>query len=141
MKKLLIILILFMIFISLNGCKKDTNKIDTENVTKSNEIENNVNKVSSDDKILSKIGISTQNDKIIIEPKKTKEFFNNLAKTMEKEAKKLKDKTKNINENDIGIHTNSDKITIDTNKTKTFLNNFAKELENVANNIEKSIEK
>jgi len=94
-----------------------------------------------DVKKISKIGISTQNDKIIIEPKKTKEFFNNLAKTMEKEAKKLKDKTKNINENDIGIHTNSDKITIDTNKTKTFLNNFAKELENVANNIEKSIEK
>ncbi len=89
-----------------------------------------------DKKILKQIGISTNNDKIIIEPKKTEEFLKNMAKTLEQMAKEFEGKTKDIKSSDIGIKTSKDKITIDLNKTKNFLDTFSKELENISKNID-----
>ena len=87
-------------------------------------------------KLLKKIGISSNNDKIVIEPKKTEEFFKNMAKTLEHVAKEFEGKTKDIKSSDIGINASKDKITIDLNKTKNFLDNFSKELKQMAKDID-----
>jgi len=137
MKKINIFL-LISILIALNGCENNEKRQNDTFETKNEKI---VPKSNKDDKVLSKIGISTENDKIIIEPKKTKAFFDKLAKTLEKNAKKLEKKTETIDENDIGIRASKDKITIDLNKTKSFLDNFSKELEKVAKDIQDVIDK
>jgi len=131
-------LIALTVLVSYNGCKND-NKVKNDTLKTKNET--TVTKSSKDDKVLNKIGISTENDKIIIEPKKTKAFFDKLAKTLEKNAKNLEQKTKTIDENDIGISASKDKITIDLNKTKSFLDSFSKELEKVAKDIQDVIDK
>ena len=131
-------LIALIILVSYNGCK---NNEQSKNDIKKTKNEDIVTKSGKDDKVLNKIGISTENDKIIIEPKKTKAFFDKLAKTLEKNAKNLEQKTKTIDENDIGISTSKDKITIDLNKTKSFLDSFSKELEKVAKDIQDVIDK
>jgi len=132
------LLIAFVILVSYNGCKKDN---ETKYDTFKTKNKTTVTKSNKDDKVLNKIGISTEDDKIIIEPKKTKAFFDKLAKTLEKNAKNLEQKTKTIDENDIGISTSKDKITIDLNKTKSFLDSFSKELEKVAKDIQDVIDK
>ena len=135
------LILIFFILFSFNGCdgnsKSDTNKT----ITKSNIVIKVDKKESKEDKILDNIGITEQNGKIIIDPKKTKSFLDNLSKTLEKEAKKFESKTKDIDEDELGIHISKDKIIIDANKTKSFLENFAKELESVAKDIEKTIDK
>ena len=128
--------IILLILVSFNGCKSQNSDFNSSQITKSN---NNNTLKDNDDKILSKIGISTDKDKIIIEPKKTKAFFDKLTKTLEKEAKKFESKVDKIDKKDIGIEASKDKITIDVNKTSNFLKNFAKELENVAKDIDKVV--
>ena len=132
---------LIFALITFNGCKLDSNPKNDTNITKSNisVAENNTNK--RDDNLLHKIGISATEEKIVIEPKKTKEFFEKLAKTLEKNAKELESKGEKIKDEDIGISAHKDKITIDLNKTRTFLEKFSKELENIVKDIEKAINK
>jgi len=127
--------IILLILLSLNGCENSNKNDNSKTITKSNISTSN----KKDNKILTNIGISTQDDKIIIEPKKTKEFLNKLANRLKKEATKLESKVKNINEKDIGIEANKDKITIDVNKTDKVLKNFSKELESIAKDINKVI--
>ena len=138
LKKVNISLILLLL-ISLNGCKENTQNENNKTPIKNNTITQNKNQKNDDDKILQKIGISTENDKIIIEPKKTKAFFDKLGKTLEHTAKRMKSKVDKIDEKDIGITANKDKITIDVNKTNNFLKSFAKELESVAKDINKVV--
>jgi len=135
-----IMLIIFILF-SSNGCDGNSKNETNKTITKSNIVIKVNKKESKEDKILKKIGITEQNGKIIIDPKKTKSFLDNLSKTLEKEAKKFESKTKDIDEDELGIHISKDKIIIDANKTKSFLENFAKELESVAKDIKESIDK
>ncbi len=95
---------------------------------------------NKEDKLLHKIGIHTENDKIIIEPKKTKEFLENIAKNLEQDAKKFTKKAKEIKESTLGIKASKDKVIIDLNKTKSFLETFSKEFENIAKDISKNID-
>ena len=134
-KKMNISLIL-VILVSLNGCDQSTQDKNNKSITKSNDKSLKIDKENKKDKILQKIGISTENDKIIIEPKKTKAFFDKLTKILEKKAKKFESKVDQIDEKDIGITANKDKITIDINKTTNFLKSFSKELESVAKDID-----
>jgi len=130
---------LIILLILLSGCESNSQSENNKTLIKSNTSQHKVDKKNPDDKILQKIGISTEDDKIIIEPKKTKAFFDKLTKTLEKEAKKFESKVDKIDEKDIGIEVNRDKITIDVNKTTNFLKNFSKELEGVAKDIDKVI--
>jgi len=134
-------ILIFFILLSYNGCKSNNNSDINKTITKGNIVIKVNKKESKEDKILENIGITEHNGKIIIDPKKTKSFLDNLSKTLEKEAKKFESKTKDIDENELGIHISKDKIIIDANKTKSFLENFAKELESVAKDIEKTIDK
>ena len=138
LKKVKISLILLLL-ISLNGCKENSQNENNKTLIKNNTVKQNINQKNDDAKILQKIGISTENDKIIIEPKKTKAFFEKLGKTFEHTAKRIKSKVDKIDEKDIGITANKDKITIDINKTTNFLNSFSKELEKSVKDIDRVI--
>ena len=138
LKKVNISLILLLL-ISLNGCKQNNENENNKTFIKNSTITQNRNHKNDDDKILQKIGISTEKDKIIIEPKKTKAFFDKLGKTFEQTAKRIKSKVDKIDEKDIGITANKDKITIDINKTTNFFNSFSKELEKAAKDIDKVV--
>ena len=107
-------------------------------VLKTNE---QIQQQKKDKKILNKLGINTTNDgKIIIEPKKTKEFLENLANILKKEGEEFKKKNRGLNSQDLGIQANKDKIIIDTKKTKNFLEKLSKDLEEMAKDIEKSVD-
>jgi len=92
-------------------------------------------------KILNKLGINaTPDGKIVIDPKKTKEFFKNIANVLKQESIEFREKTKDITPQDLGIQTNQDKIIIDTQKSKSFLEKLTQDLEKMTKDIEKSIE-
>ena len=135
MKFLQSIVILSLIFF-INGCKEEQKEqeVTTQELPKLETKQDRQEKNA-----LNKIGISTEGDKIIIEPKKTKEFLEKIAKSLQKEAIKIEQEAKKIKKDDLGITKEKDKITIDINKTQKVLNKFTKELESVAKSLEKVI--
>jgi flagellum-specific peptidoglycan hydrolase FlgJ len=138
MKKYVKYILILSFLIPLNGCNKKETKVEETNVTNSNnELKLKRKDGDREDKILEKIGISTKDDKIIIEPKKTKEFLEKMANKLKKEAKKIEQKTKEINISQMGIKASDKKIEIDINKTEKFLNKFSKELEDIAKELQK----
>lgn len=127
----------------LSGCKAEQNKKQEENIATQTvpklETKQQREEVSQEKSTLQKIGISTEGDKIVIEPKKTKAFLEEIAKSLQQEAIEIEQKAKKIKKEDFGIEKNKDKITIDINKTQKILNSFTKELEGVAKSLEKVI--
>jgi len=156
MKKILIYTTFVLIFITLNGCKnEEQNNTITNNgekkseFTKSNTFNESIQKkepnqpdtIKKDKSVLNKIGISTTDDgKIIIEPKKTKELLENIATTLKKEAIRIKENNKNLKSEDLGINKKEDKIIIDTNKTKKFLNKLSNDFSKTAKELGKIFE-
>jgi len=125
--------------------QKESGDIEKVEITeiKSPKIQTNkdIEEAKKEHKILNKLGINTTKDgKIVIEPKKTKEFFKKLAKILTKEGEEFKSKNDNIKGEDIGVKASKDKIIIDTKKTKNFLEKLSKDLENMAKDIEKSVD-
>jgi len=142
MKKIYLILVLALFLVAFNGCENgnsgENKSIITNSNTKNEHIKIHTKKEDDEQKVLNKIGITTSNDgKIIIEPKKTKEFLETIAKTLEKEAKRIKERNRGINAKDIGIEANKNKIVIDVNKTEKFLDKLSKDLEKTASELEK----
>ena len=143
MKRFIAIILTFLILMTLNGCKSDNGEKQSEITvgnTKNVEIMSSAKKVpkkdKEDEKVLKKIGISTTNDgKIIIEPKKTKEFLEKIAKTLKKEAVRIKENNKDIKSEDLGISAKKDKIVIDVNKTEKFLDKLSKDFEKTAKEL------
>jgi Tfp pilus assembly protein PilV len=80
---------------------------------------------------LSKIGITTENGKIIIDTNKTKSFFKNIATKMKNKMEKLSKDIENgmIKDQNAGIEVDDTHINIDLNKTKSFLENFGKKMQ------------
>jgi len=96
----------------------------------------------------SKIGITTEDGKIIIDTNKTKGFFKDVANKIKTEMDKMsKDLEKGLIKNDeAGIELNETHINIDLNKTKNFLDTwgkkmqeFVKEFEDIAKEFDKKI--
>ena len=79
----------------------------------------------------SKIGITTEDGKIIIDTNKTKNYFQDLAHQMKTKMDKMsKDLEKGIVKNEeAGIEMNETHINIDLNKTKTFLDTWGKKMQ------------
>jgi len=79
----------------------------------------------------SKIGITTEDGKIIIDTNKTKVFFKDLAHEMKTKMDKMsKDLEKGIVKNkEAGIEMNETHINIDLNKTKSFLDTWGKKMQ------------
>ncbi len=79
----------------------------------------------------SKVGITTEDGKIIIDTNKTKSYFKDLAHQMKTKMDKMsKDLEKGIVKNEeAGIEMDETHINIDLNKTKTFLDAWGKKIQ------------
>ncbi len=79
----------------------------------------------------SKIGITSEDGKIIIDTNKTKSYFQDLAHEMKTKMDKIsKDLEKGIIKNEeAGIEANETHINIDLNKTKSFLDIWGKKMQ------------
>ena len=79
----------------------------------------------------SKIGITSEDGKIIIDTNKTKSYFKDLAHQMKTKMDKMsKDLEKGIIKNEeAGIEMDETHINIDLNKTKTFLETWGKKMQ------------
>ena len=79
----------------------------------------------------SKIGITSEDGKIIIDTNKTKSYFKDLAHQMKTKMDKMsKDLEKGIVKNEeAGIEMDETHINIDLNKTKTFLETWGKKMQ------------
>lgn len=79
----------------------------------------------------SKIGITSEDGKIIIDTNKTKSYFKDLAHQMKTKMDKMsKDLEKGIVKNEeAGIEANETHINIDLNKTKSFLDTWGKKMQ------------
>ncbi|WP_295420918.1 hypothetical protein [Sulfurovum sp.] len=97
---------------------------------------------------LSKIGITTEDGKIIIDTNKTKGFFKDVATQMKDKMEKFsKDLEQGmIKDKNAGIEVDETHINIDLNKTKSFLDNwgekmqgFVKEFDNIAKEINNTV--
>ena len=90
---------------------------------------------------LSEIGIHLHNNEITINPEKTKDFFNNLGKKMEKKVYNFtQDLKKGIIEGeDTGVYIDETKINIDLNRTQDFLSTWDKKMGNFVKEIDDTI--
>lgn len=79
----------------------------------------------------SKIGITSEDGKIIIDTNKTKSYFKDLAHEMKTKMDKMsKDLEKGIVKNEeAGIEMDETHINIDLNKTKSFLDTWGKKMQ------------
>ncbi len=115
----------------------EVNELKSPKIKTQKEIE----EAKREHKVLNKLGIETTDDgKIVIEPKKTKEFFEKLSKILIKEGEEFKNKNADLKSEDLGIEASKDKIIIDTKKTKSFLERLSKDLEEMAEDISKEVD-
>ncbi len=156
MKQLLIILVLLL---SFSGCQDSKEKqaqhdaqvaqqAKTELLAQLKEEEKRKKELASQkENKLSKIGITTEDGKIIIDTNKTKDFFKDIATKMKNKMEKLSKDIEQgiIKDKNAGIEIDEKHINIDLNKTKTFLENFTKkvqgfvkEFDNIAQEIDKT---
>lgn len=95
---------------------------------------------------LDEMGIKMDNDVITIDTNKTKDFFHDLSKKMEKQMKKIShDLDKGtIEAKEAGIDINNGHINIDLNKTQDLIQSWGKKIQVFANeldDISKSLDK
>jgi len=138
MKQILIAMILLLSFSGCQDTKEDQAQHDAkiakearaqllkeqaEAKQKREELEKN-NKYS-------KIGITKEDGKVIIDTNKTKSYFKDLAHQMKTKMDKMsKDLEKGIVKNEeAGIEMDETHINIDLNKTKTFLDTWGKKMQ------------
>ncbi len=97
---------------------------------------------------LSKIGITAEDGKIIIDTNKTRDFFKDVATKMKHKMEKLSNDLEQgmIKDKNAGIEVDETHINIDLNKTKSFLDNwgekiqgFVKEFDNIAKEINNTV--
>ncbi len=80
---------------------------------------------------LSKVGITVQNNTIIIDTNKTKNFFESVGKNLGEKLKKMtQDLEKGmLNDKNAGVDIDEKHINIDLNKTKDFLEAWGKKMQ------------
>ena len=96
-----------------------------------------------DKDLFQKMGIDIDNDKINIDLKQTKDFFNTLQKTFEGAAQNIQKDISagkvDMAEN-VGIKVDKDNINIDLAKTKSFIEEMGKKVEGFIGEIDKAVE-
>jgi len=80
---------------------------------------------------LSKVGISIKENTITIDTNKTKNFFENIGKTLGDKLKKITQELEKgmLDEKDAGVKIDATHINIDLNKTKDFLETWGKKMQ------------
>ncbi len=135
-----ILLTIFLLF-SLSGCqdkKEDQAQHDakiaqearTQLLKEQAEAKQKQEELEKNNKY-SKIGITKEDGKIIIDTNKTKSYFKDIAHQMKTKMDKIsKDLKKGIVKNEeAGIEMDETHINIDLNKTKTFLDIWGKKMQ------------
>lgn len=138
-----LILFTLLTLIFANGCKKEDHKdMQNQESLEPLQTQGQPNKQEKkNQEVLNNLGISTEDEKIVIDPKKTKAFLEGVANTLQGEAVRIKEEAKKIKSEDLGIHKESDKVIIDINKTKKVLKGFTDQLEDVAKSLGEAINK
>jgi len=139
MKQLLII---FLLLFSLSGCQDAKEKqaqhdaqvaqqAKRELLAELKAKEEAAKKKEQESNKLSKLGITTEDGKIIIDTNKTKSFFKDIASNMKHKMEKLSNDLEKgmIKNQNAGIEIDETHINIDLNKTKSFLENFGKKMQ------------
>ena len=159
MKQLLIILALLFSFSGCQDAKEKQAQHDTQVAQqakaellaelKAKEVEKKRKALETQkESKLSKIGITTEDGKIIIDTNKTKDFFKNITTKMKNKMEKLSNDLEQgmIRDKNAGIEVDETHINIDLNKTKSFLDNwgkkmqgFVKEFDNIAKEINNTV--
>ena len=128
---------IFIILLFFIGCQSDENLVEE----KSNESELTKKEVatkqdkSDTSSLLSELGLSFEQEKIIIDINKTGQFFETLEGSLEE---KMASVDLNITR-DAGVIISDDKVSVDLNKTKKLLDNVSSFFETVINDINRSI--
>ncbi|HGZ71105.1 MAG TPA: hypothetical protein ENK74_06855 [Nitratifractor sp.] len=133
-----VILFTLLTLMFAGGCQKEEHK-DTQTQERLEPLqtqEQPSKQEKENQEVLNNLGISTEGEKIVIDPKKTKAFLEGVATTLQSEAVRIKEEAKKIKSEDLGIHKESDKVIIDINKTKKVLKGFTDQLEDVAKSLE-----
>ena len=139
MKNLRNVVILGIVLVSV-GCGEVKNKAENNNSSYGfKETVKTVPPQRTEDKqekkVLENMGIEVESGKIVIDTKKTEEFFDRIGRTLEREVNKMEKGLDKPDSSDIGVKVKKDKIEIDLNKTKSFLENFAKGMQKIAKEI------
>lgn len=87
---------------------------------------------------LSSVGISLDNDTIIIDTNRTRDFFQNIGKNIEEKLQKItKDLERGMmDDNQTGIKISEEHINIDLNKTRDFLNSWGKKMQSLIKEVD-----
>ncbi|SFV57050.1 hypothetical protein MNB_SV-3-1345 [hydrothermal vent metagenome] len=147
------ILLTFFLLFSFSGCNdekeqtgKDTLlaelKAKNEDLRKTQlevkKIQDKLAKQAQNNKF-SKVGITIQENTITIDTNKTKDFFQNIGKKLQKFTHSMKEGI--VHEKDAGIRIEKTHIDIDLNKTKSFLGAWGEKIQSYAKEIDKMIKK
>jgi len=92
---------------------------------------------------LSKVGISMDDGKLIIDTNKAKDFFTQLADGFQETSKKIDKELKEGNltaTKAMGIEVSNEKLTIDINETKSFFESWGEKMESFSKEIDKLTE-
>ena len=127
-------IIIFLFFIGCQSGEKLTK--EESNESKSTEKEVTVKQEKSDtSSFLNELGLSFEQDKIIIDINKTGHFFESLEGSFEE---KIDNVDLNITR-DAGVVISDDEVSVDLNKTKKLLDNVSSFFETLINDINRSI--
>jgi len=128
---------IFIILLFFIGCQSDENLIKeksskSELTEKEVAVKQDKNDTSS---LLNELGLSFEQDKIIIDINKTGHFFETLEGSLE-------ERVANVDLNitrDAGVVISDDEVSVDLNKTKKLLDNVSSFFETLINDINRSI--
>ena len=89
------------------------------------------------------LGITVEDDKIIIDTKQTKDFFRGIGEKMKHSFQKLEDnlqKERISSPDETGIIVNDTTIQIDLNKTERFMKKWMRSMESVVEELNETME-
>jgi len=91
------------------------------------------------EEILRKMGIEIKPEKIVIDKKRVKGFFESIAKTINDTVNKELHQTKKRTKEELGIRVYDDKVVIDLNKTKRLMEGWVGTLEELDKELTRSL--
>jgi hypothetical protein len=135
------ILLLTMILLSLSGSQdsiEEQAQQSREKPLTEPKALKEVKKSEQNDTKLSKIGITMDKDKIIIDTNKTKEFFQDITNKIGKKIKKISQELQEytLKYKEMGVDLNKSHIHIDLNRTKDFIDDWDKRMQEVVKEFE-----
>ncbi len=149
MKNLIPIVLLLSIFL-LSACQ-DEQKPEKEFADKphiSQALKEKIEKPTVDTNpkekkmILESLGISVDDEKIIIDTKQTKDFFHTIGEKLKESAYKIEESLRNErveSSDETGITITETTMHIDLNKTKNFMEKWVKSMESVVEELNRTM--